>query len=228
MLEPRKQKSIRSAYQKAGQIETPYMRLCADIPANHDIDLEEVRRYAKQQDKNGVYRIGHYAFALLPAVEKYFSGLNVPYSFVEVDGLKFNHHVNLGLWFTKADMSLLTPDQLQEVLSGVSLVEVFSGLVSIEEFERKATAGEMVIWRSFYENLNSRMPLLKPALQESFGPSLEPNGPYRQKGYFIADPPVLEFYGGEPAPRWYREFVSRCRDSLKIRVTIAEGKPKII
>lgn len=225
MIRP-KRKALARAYEKAGALERPYVRLCADVPAEHDVDVDDVRKWAKERDTRGLFKIAHYSFALQQPVQDYLARANFPYTYVEVDGLLFNRHVNVGLWQTKHDLSCISG---YDALSDMSIVEVFSGFVGFDELAGKMSLQEINIWRVIASKSGlDKPPLLKHVFQETFSSPLPYDGPSRVRGYFLAGPDVVAFYGGA-VNRWYRRFYRAGQEkSGNVKITLTEGEPVIL
>lgn len=221
MIRP-KRKALARAYEKAGTLERPYIRLCADVPDEHDVDVDDVRKWAKESDRRGLFKIDQYSFALLQPVQNYLARTGFPYSYVEVDGLLFNRQVNIGLWQTKPDLPRI---QGYDALSDVSIIEVFNGFASFDELADKMSLPEMNVWRAIASKADLiNPPLLKPVFQETYGPSLAAGGPSRVRGYFLACPDVVELYGGS-VDKWYRRFYRAGQEKSGIvKIALIDGE----
>lgn len=219
-----KRSALGNAYSMASQLETPYLRLCTDVPVKHAFDFNEVREKARWEDSRGLFQIGPYSSEILPQVREYLLQSGLPCSLAEVDGILFDYQVNVSLWQTSDDLPRTTLDRYESVLSDVHMIEVFSGFVDFEALSRQMPPNVLGVWKAIaVKSGMERPPLLKPVFQATFGPPIRYNGPSRVSGYYLANHDVVGLYGS--ANEWYIHLSKLAQEKLgRISIALVDGE----
>lgn len=131
---------------------------------------------------------------------------------------------------TMPDLDGIKTEDFERALYDVHLIEVFEYPVSWNEINRVAPSHEIMAWKVIAQKLErEELPLLKPVFQRSFGPSIAPNAPWRYRGYYIADPSVLQLYDGKEVPKWYKTLTRTARERGKpAKIAVVDGEPKLL
>ena len=224
MFDGKKPFVLNRAHKMAVNLDKPYVYLCADIRKSHPFSYDAVKRTAVVVDEvdGSLYFLGPHEECLKQFAIYHFASNGFQYSAMNVDGLRTNGDINVGLWLTKPDL-VANRQRYEEVLSDVSIIEVLRQ-TTWEKLHEASNDEEFNTSRELARLMGRDVPHFMFAIyQISFNGKMIPKtGPDK---HVIMGPELFEFYGGKPAPDVYASMFKEARTNPE---RIREGRARLL